>query len=179
MAEPTPNSQGGIEPTPEPEEKKAEPSIEPDKDTDKAIKEAIAAAKAEWDKDTEAKIKAAKEEGARLAKLSAEERRKEEDKAAQEKFAQEKAEFEHEKLINHAQKQLIKNELPEEIAELITASDADADTIDGGITKLKEAFDKAVEKSVNEKLKGTTPKLGGSNTQTTGSFMDAIRKNQR
>ena len=48
---------------------------------DDAVKAAVEAAKAEWEKDLAEKLNEAKNEGARLAKLSVEERRKEEDAA--------------------------------------------------------------------------------------------------
>lgn len=181
MAEPTPNPQGGTEPTPAPEPKKTEPTPTPEpKDTDKAIKEAIAAAKAEWEKDTDAKIKAAQKEAARLAKLSEEERRKEEDKLASEKLARDQEEFEHKKLVYYAERELVKASLPEELGEYIATGDEK--TTKEIIDKIKASFDKAVEKSVDEKLKGTPPKVGGEPRKQSGGvsgFMDAIRENQR
>lgn len=181
MAEPTPNPQGGQEPTPAPEPKKTEPTSASElKDTDKAIKEAIAAARAEWEKDTDAKIKAAQEEAARLAKLSEEERRKEEDKLASEKLAKEQAEFAHEKLVYYAERELVKASLPEELGKYIAAGDEK--TTKEIIDKIKSVFDKAVEKGVDEKLKGTPPGVGGKSPVQSGGisgFMDAIRENQR
>lgn len=181
MAEPTPNPQDGQEPTPAPEPKKTEPTPPPEpKDTDKAIKEAIAAARAEWEKDTDTKIKAAQEEAARLAKLSAEERRKEEEKLASEKLAREQEEFEHKKLVYYAERELVKALLPEELGEYIAAGNEK--TTKEIIDKIKASFDKAVEKSVDEKLKGTAPTVGGKNPPAGGGvsgFMDAIRENQR
>lgn len=181
MAEPVPNPQGGQEPTPAPEPKKTEPvPSHESKDTDKVIKEAIAAARAEWEKDTDAKIKAAQEEASRLAKLSAEERRKEEDKLASERLAKEQAEFEHKKLVYYAERELVKASLPEEMGEYIAS--VDEKTTKDIIDKIKSMFDKAVEKGIDEKLKGTPPGVGGKSSEHGGGvsgFMDAIRENQR
>ena len=174
MAEPTPNPtpQSGAEP---PEPTKTEPT--PDLSVEEQIKAAVAEAKKEWDKGLDGKIKAAQDEAARLAKLSAAERQKEEDKAAKEKFEKDVAEFEHKKLIYYAENQLAKSGLPTEIAEYLTADNEE--NTKAVIDKIKSAFDKAVEAGVTEKLKGKTPPMGGAHHEPTGSFMDAIRKNQR
>lgn len=182
MAEPTnqgtdpkgnPIPTGGGEPPKDPPSK-ADP---PAPSVEEQIKTALAQAKAEWDKDLGEKLKEAKEEGARLAKLSAAERQKEEDKAAMKKLEQEKADFAHTKLVYYAENQLAKSGLPTEIAEYLTADNED--NTKAVIDKIKSAFDKAVEAGVTEKLKGKTPPLGGSNPPAAGGFMDAIRENQR
>lgn len=178
MAEPTPNPtpQGGIDP-PEPTKTEPAKTDPPVPSVEEQIKAAVAAAKTEWDKGLDDKIKAAQDEAARLAKLSAAERQKEEDKAAKEKFEQEKAEFEHKKIVLYAETQLAKASLPTELAEQM-AADSEENT-KTAIDALKTVFDKAVEAEVTEKLKGKTPPMGGSHQEPTGSFMDAIRENQR
>lgn len=175
MAEPTPNptQQGGAEP-PAPEPTKTDP---PAPSVEEQIKAAVDAAKAEWDKGLDGKIKAAQKEAARLAKLSAAERQREENKAAKEKFEQEKAEFEHKKIVLYAETQLAKSSLPTELAEQL-AADSEENT-KAAVDALKAAFDKAVEAGVTEKLKGKTPPMGGSHQEPMGSFMDIIRENQR
>lgn len=175
MAEPTPNPtpQGGTEP-PAPEPTKTDP---PAPSVEEQIKAAVAEAKAEWDKGLDGKIKAAQEEAARLAKLSAAERQKEEDKAAKEKFEQEKAEFEQEKLVMYAETELSKAGLSADIAKYIAVQDKE--TTKNVIDIIKASYDKDVQNGVTEKLKGKTPPLGGGQQQATGSFMDAIRENQR
>lgn len=178
MAEPTPNPtpQDGTEP-PAPEPPKTDlpaPSVE------EQIKAAIAEEKAKWDKGLDEKIEAAQEEATRLAKLSAEERRKEEEKLASEKLAKEQAEFEHKKLVYYAERELVKASLPEEIGEYIAADDEK--TTKEIIDKIKASYDKAVEKGVDEKLQGKSPEIGGKIPPAGGGlsgFMDAIRENQR
>ena len=71
MAEPTPNPTKTTEPTP------PTPPAPNNGDNQKAIDEAIAKAKAEWEKDLEQKLKDAENEGARKAKLTNEQRKKE------------------------------------------------------------------------------------------------------
>ena len=76
MAEPTPNPSktngGHTSDTPTP----PEPPAPNNGDNQKAIDEAIAKAKAEWEKEVEEKLKKAEEEGMRKAKLTNEQRKK-------------------------------------------------------------------------------------------------------
>ena len=169
MAEPTPNPTKTTEPTPP---TPPEPPAPNNGDNQKAIDEALAAAKAEWEKEVEEKIKKAEEEGMRKAKLTNEQRKKEEE------FEKAKAEFEREKIVAYAETELAKVGLSAEIAKYIVAEDKDSTKV--VIDKIKESYDKDVQAGVTERLKGKTPDLnGGSGGHNTGSFMDIIRENQR
>lgn len=149
-----------------------------DGDNQKAIDEALAAAKAEWEKEVEEKIKKAEEEGMRKAKLTNEQRKKEDDDKEREEFEKAKAEFEREKIVAYAETELAKVGLSAEIAKYIVAEDKDSTKV--VIDKIKESYDKDVQAGVTERLKGKTPDLnGGSGGHNTSSFMDIIRENQR
>ena len=74
MAEPTPNPTPNPTPPADPT-----PPTPATGDEGKAIEDAVAKAKAEWEKDLEQKLMDAENEGARKAKLSADQRKKEED----------------------------------------------------------------------------------------------------
>ena len=149
-----------------------------DGDNQKAIDEAIAKAKSEWEKDLEQKLKDAEEEGMRKAKLTADQRKKEDDDKERAEFEKAKAEFEHEKIVAYAETELAKVGLSAEIAKYIIAEDKDSTK--AVIDKIKENYDKDVQAGVTERLKGKTPDLnGGSGGHNTGSFMDIIRENQR
>lgn len=175
MAEPTPNPTKTTEPTPPTPPTPPAPN---NGDNQKAIDEALAAAKAEWEKDLEQKLKDAENEGARKAKLTNEQRKKEDDDKEREEFEKAKAEFEREKIVAYAETELAKVGLSAEIAKYIIAEDKDSTkTV---IDKIKESYDKDVQAGVTERLKGKTPNLnGGSVAHNTGSFMDIIRENQR
>ena len=135
----------------------------------KAIEDAVAKAKAEWEKDLEQKLMDAENEGARKAKLSADQRKKEEDDKAREDFEKEKAEFEREKIVAYAETELAKVGLSAEIAKYIIAEDKDSTK--AVIDKIKESYDKDVQAGVTERLKGKTPNLnGGSGGHNTGSL---------
>ena len=149
-----------------------------DGDNQKAIDNAVAAAKERWEKEVEEKLKKAEEEGMRKAKLTNEQRQKEADDKARRDFEREKAEFEHEKIVAYAETELAKVGLSAEIAKYIVAEDKDSTKV--VIDKIKESYDKDVQAGVTERLKGKTPNLnGGSGGHNTGSFMDIIRENQR
>lgn len=149
-----------------------------DGDNQKAIDNAVAAAKERWEKEVEEKLKKAEEEGMRKAKLTNEQRQKEADDKARRDFEREKAEFERERIVAYAETELAKNGLSAEIAKHIIAEDKDATK--AVIDKIKESYDKDVQAGVTERLKGKTPNLnGGSGGHSTGSFMDIIRENQR
>ena len=160
-------------------EQKENTEVEPPTgDEGKAIEDAVAKAKAEWEKEIEQRLKDAESEGARKAKLSAEQRKKEEDDKAREDFEKEKAAFEHEKIVSYAETELVKVGLSADIAKYIVADDKDSTK--AVIDKIKECYDKDVQAGVTERLKGKTPNLGGGgNGGQTGSFMDIIRENQR
>lgn len=91
-------------------------------ETDKRVAEALKTAQGKWEKSLSAKLEDAKTEGARLAKLSADERRKEEEAAERKKFEDEKAEFAHKSLVAETVKQLGEKNLPVVLAETAAIS---------------------------------------------------------
>lgn len=117
--------------------------------------------KAEFDKRSQAKADEAKAEAERVAKLSVEERAAEEKK----KFEAERTAFEHERLENEATKQLAQMGLPVEFAPQLIGKDATATL--ANVQTFGKAFTAAVEKGVNDRIKGTAPKAGS--TSTTGA----------
>lgn len=106
---------------------------------DKRIADAIAGSKKQWDAD------AAEKE--RLAKLSDEDRTKEE-----------RATFERDKQVFTATQQLADAKLPVEFAKILAGKDA-AETA-ANINSFSAAFKAAVEVGVVERLKGTPPQAG-------------------
>lgn len=134
-------------------------------ETDRRVTEAVKTANAKSEATFKKQLEDARAQWEKEAKMTAAEREKAAADKAKADFEKEKAEFAHEKLVSRAGAQLVKSGLPEEIAELITASDATEETIGNGITALKSAFDKAVEEAVNEKLKGKSPASGGGNNE--------------
>jgi hypothetical protein len=109
---------------------------------------------AQWQKKTEE----AKIEAERKAKLTEAEKLAEERK----EFEAMRKQFEYEKRVNSTSKVLASNNLPVEFADFLIAESDEATT--QRVDLFKNAFNSAVEKLVNERLKGNTPKVGTSKT---------------
>ena len=109
---------------------------------------------AQWQKKTEE----AKLEAERRAKLTEAEKLAEERK----EFEALKKQFEYEKRVNSTSKVLASNNLPVEFADFLISDSDEATT--QRVDLFKNAFNEAVEKLVNERLKGNTPKVGTSKT---------------
>ena len=107
-------------------------------------------------KDIEAKIEAERAEAERLAKMSEAEKQQALFKKQVEEFEATKRAFEQEKLLNDTSKQLASKNLPIQFAEMLKAQDAESTFENIKIFEAK--FNEAVERLVNERLKGNTPK---------------------
>ena len=107
-------------------------------------------------KDIEAKIEAERAEAERLAKMSEAEKQQALFKKQVAEFEATKRAFEQEKLLNETSKQLASKNLPIEFAEMLKAEDAES-TFEN-IKVFEAKFNEAVEKLVNERLRGNTPK---------------------
>ena len=107
-------------------------------------------------KDIEAKIEAERAEAERLAKMSEAEKQQALFKKQVAEFEATKRAFEQEKLLNETSKQLASKNLPIEFAEMLKAQDAESTFENIKIFEAK--FNEAVERLVNERLKGKTPK---------------------
>ena len=113
---------------------------------------------AQWQKKTEE----AKAEAERKAKLTEAEKLAEERK----EFEAMRKQFEYEKRVNSTSKVLASNNLPVEFADFLIAENDEATT--QRVDLFKNAFNEALEKAVNERLKGRTPKVSmSSNTAIT------------
>ena len=108
-------------------------------------------------KDIEAKIEAERKEAEELAKLSEAEKQKKLFEKQVREFEETKRAFEAEKLLNETAKQLASKNLPVEFAEMLKAQDAES-TFEN-IKLFEEKFNAALEKMVNDRLRGVTPKV--------------------
>lgn len=150
---------GGIEPTgTEPaggtgkEQAKTYSEAELSAEADRRVSKALETAKANWEKDVAKRIAAERADAEKLAKMSVEERAAEEKKQQQAEYDRERAEFMRERAVFNTAKLLSSEGLPAEFAEML-AADSEEKT-KAGIESFKDAFNKAVERSVEEKLKG-------------------------
>lgn len=125
-----------------------------------AVKSQLATEKAEWEAAKVKELEEAKTEAEKLAKLSADER------AEAERAKREQEIEEREKALNQreykleAVKQLDEAGLSTDFVDMVMSDNAEATK--ENIGALKSAFDKAVEATVNERIKATgdSPKTG-------------------
>ena len=135
-------------------EKTTEPTVKTftQEEVDKIVNKRLARER----KDIEAKIEAERAEAERLAKMSEAEKQQALFKKQVAEFEATKRAFEQEKLLNETSKQLASKNLPIEFAEMLKAQDAESTFENIKIFEAK--FNEAVERLVNERLKGNTPK---------------------
>ena len=128
-------------------------------------------------KDIEAKIEAERAEAERLAKMSEAEKQQALFKKQVAEFEATKRAFEQEKLLNETSKQLASKNLPIEFAEMLKAQDAES-TFEN-IKVFEAKFNEAVERLVNERLKGNTPKVKSDVSGMTKESFDKMSYQER
>lgn len=101
-----------------------------------------------------------KAEAEKLAKMSEKERQQALFDKQVKEFEETKKAFENEKLLNETTKQLATKNLPVEFADMLKGSDAES-TFEN-IKVFEEKFNKALEASINERLKRNVPKVPSS-----------------
>ena len=127
--------------------------------------------------DADAKIKAAVTEAQKLAKMNAEERLEHERKAREAALKEREAEITKRELRAEAKSQLSDKGLPVELAEVLPYTDAD--TTNAALAAVEKVFRAAVEKGVNERLKGNPPKVGQPAQGTTIAEPEKLSYAQR
>lgn len=164
------NGDGGEEKTPE--------QIELEKKIEAESDRKLASAKKKWEKEQETKIqeaiKTALAEKERLSKLSEKERKEEELSTREKEIADRLAELERKELKADAIADLNEKGLPKEFADFLLADNAE-NTLKN-INAFKEAFDKAVNETVKEKLRQDTPPAGGGAGKGTNSIAELRNK---
>ncbi len=168
--EPTEPKEPPVPPTPGEPADPTEPPAPEQKftqtDIDKAVAAAVKAAKEGWDRE--------RSEAERLAKLSKEEREKEQFRIDREKFDADRAALDREMLVNEAAKQLRAVGVSDNFAELVCGKDAEETK--ANIDAFTKDWNAAIEEAVNTRLKGKPPKTGGG-TPPSASMADIIKSN--
>ncbi|MCA1025779.1 DUF4355 domain-containing protein [Cytobacillus kochii] len=125
-------------------------------ETDRKVSKALETAKAKWQSEFEAKLEQEKTEAEKLAKMSESERLQAQFESEKEKFEQERQQFMRERLELETVKELSTRNLPTEFSRFVLGNDAEATK--NNLDLFQTQFQQAVEKAVNEKLKGQVPK---------------------
>lgn len=133
---------------------------------------ALSAERSKWEAEQAQVIEAAKSEGERLAKLSKDQRAKEEEEqrlAALEKREQAIAMKE---LRLETQSILVEEGMPVEFLDIVL--DNTAEKVKENISNIRSVFDKEVERRVNERLVQKAPRLGNSSKSWTKEEIVAV-----
>ena len=137
------------------------------------VQERVQHAVAKAQKDAEDKIKQAQSEGERLAKLTKDERAKEEEaKRLADLEAREKA-IAVKELRIETQSLLSDEGLPIEFLDVVMADTAES--VKDNIASIRKVFDEAVEKRVNERLTQDKPRRGATAGAMTKAEIMAVQ----
>lgn len=145
-------------------------------ETDKRVTQAIKTAQQKWEAEFGQKLESEKKEAARLAKLTAEQREKEVFEKQKADFEKQQKEFQKTQLLNETMVELQKESLPVNFAKHLLGETAE-DVMEN-IKAFKQEWQDALQKAVDERLKGNTPKKGAADVKSSTNFMDAINKNK-
>lgn len=129
-------------------------------ESDKRVSEALKTAQAKLEVDFKAKLETEKAEAEKLLKMNTEEKHKhemEKIKAQLESITKDKSRME---LKDQTLKIMAEKQIPIEFVEMVMADDAEK--VNANLDSVKKVFDVAVQKAVDERLKGTPPKGGGA-----------------
>lgn len=130
-------------------------------ETDKRVNQAIETFKS---KELPKLLSGAKAEAEKLAKMNADQKAEYERKQQEEKLLQREAEVTRKELKIEAHKIFTEKGLPVDLLDVLKYDNAES--CNQSIDALEKAFRQAVEKGVNERLKGEAPKAGGAGKQS-------------
>lgn len=127
-------------------------------ESDKRVAQALKTAQEKWEKEFKEKLEAEKSEAEKLAKMSEQERLQAEFDKKVRTFEEERKQFQKQQLEMQTVKELSAIGLPVEFSNFVLADNAES--IKTNIDTFKSQWEQAIEKAVNERLTGTTPKNG-------------------
>ena len=172
MAEETNTEVVEVETVDNPETTEADKTFTQD-ELNHIVQERVQRAVAKAQKDAEDKIKQAQSEGERLAKLTKDERAKEEEaKRLADLEAREKA-IAVKELRIETQSLLSDEGLPIEFLDVVMADTAES--VKENIASIRKVFDEAVEKRVNERLTQDKPRRGATAGAMTKAEIMAVQ----
>ena len=116
-------------------------------------------------------VAAAKTEAEKLATMTAEEKAEHERQAREDKLAAREAELTKRELRATALQTLAEKSLPAELADVLDY--ADADKCNASIGSVEKVFRAAVQKGVEERMKGETPTAGAGTTTSLQEQLNA------
>lgn len=144
---------------------------------DKRVAKALETAKGKWEADYKVKVEEAKTEAEKLAKMNAEQKAKYAEEKRLADIEKREKEITTRELRATAFETLAEKGLPKDLVEILNYSDAES--CNNSIEKVEKAFQAAVQKAVNEKLRGKENPKGGQGGAGTGFGFNftGVRKN--
>ena len=147
-----------------------------DRRVNKAIETAVKNAEEKWRMLSDDKVS----EAERLAKMTAQEKAEYLQKKKEKELADREADITKRELMATAKNTLTDKNLPVELADVLNYTDADS--CNKSIATVEKAFQAAVEKAVEERLKGDRPPKRSSasdeGAEGANGFVDIIKENQ-
>lgn len=134
---------------------------------DRRLSKALETAKEKWETEKQAEL----EEAEKLRKLNADQKARYEQEKTEKKLAEREAAITKRELTATAKEILAEKGLPAELSGILNLTSAE--TCTESIETVGKAFNLAVEKKVNEQLRGTPPKRGGE-SKTGDPFIDGF-----
>lgn len=142
-----------------------------DREADRRVAKALEKQKA----DMQAKIEAAKSEGERLAKMSADEKAAEEAKAKMDALKQREQAVKQKELSLATRALLSDSGLPDGLADSLTVL-GDADAIKQAVETLKATVDEGIKQGIQANARTTAPSNGDSQLKDADDPFQAILK---
>lgn len=140
---------------------------------DRRVAQALKTAREKWNKEKEQELS----EAERLAKMTAEQKAQHEREKAEKKLAQREADVTRRELMAEAKATLASKGLPVELADTLTYTNADA--CSASMEIVEKAFQTAVTKAVDARLKQPAPKAGTTGGQQGVDYTSLIEKATR
>ena len=142
---------------------------------DKRVAKALETAKGKWSAEQQKAIEDAKTEAEKLAKMNAEQKAQYEREKQEADFNKRMKDLTTRELKAEAYEQLAEKNLPKELVEILNYESAES--VKSSMEAVEKAFQSAVEKAVNERLKGKgTPKAGdGASNDLQAQIAKAMR----
>lgn len=131
---------------------------------DNRIKKALEDAKNKWETDKAVELENAKTEAEKLAAMNEKQKAEYEEKKKLDELAKREKDITTRELKAAAYETLAEKGIPKELVEILNYESAE--TCNTSIEAVEKAFQSAVQKAVNEKLRGGKPPKDGSNNNS-------------
>lgn len=138
----------------------------------KYVSEAVKNERSKWEKDFEARITSEREEAARMATMSSEERARAEMDKREKNFETERQQYMSERAEFEAAKELAAQNLPVNFARMV--ADNDKDVMMENISVFKTEYMKAIEEGLSHRLKGTLPHISKEKEMSGDPFLTGL-----